>query len=543
MKQISIYLLTLAATILCSCSGINDNIDKYAGESIYPAKFDTIIGSIGFERVEIDLLKAGRIPANKINMGKAIATVVEYDGKTHRIDSLCSWVNITGLTESKLYRFKVYTVDEYENRSVVREIALIPFTSGDRDALGVVAPRIMASPLLAIVDWPNGLSSMLLNYHSLEYEYVDRDSDSVKGSKNGADMRIVVSNVEIGSKIDLKIKYRVIPKLANVPILDTVELTRTVTFNMPTGSTALNPVEREILEKNGMTVFTVDGASQFTRLVYPVHTKSFQDIFYFPYLRELDLTGGNIFMTPELVYNRNGVINTVGGKPWIPMLANVNTVAAADCQALKDMLEAGTLTKVKYAPNSIPGLDAILAPYFGTIVELADMPDDVYFTEDFLVNGVVVDNNWQMDVTWSPPDAPSGSGLVNVFKAVPVRASASFVFAIPKEYKFNIDEYRYLKFKVYMPPQNDINDYFQEIWPRFMNYMWNFGSNSTHGQEYWAASSIRMTEFQQWTDVAVQLDPNRHTRVIVMNIGSERGTPPNANMKYYFANFRLSKTD
>jgi hypothetical protein len=46
------------------------------------------------ERVEIDLLKAGRIPSQDVFLGKAKKTIVEYDDITLTYDSVCSYVNI-----------------------------------------------------------------------------------------------------------------------------------------------------------------------------------------------------------------------------------------------------------------------------------------------------------------------------------------------------------------------------------------------------------------------------------------------------------------
>lgn len=97
-------LIGFAMILQIGCKGMYDNLEKYAKEDIYSAKYDTIIGQVGYERVEIDLLKAGRNPSSKIYMRKAKKTVVEYDDKRIVIDSVVSWVNITGLTVSKLYR-------------------------------------------------------------------------------------------------------------------------------------------------------------------------------------------------------------------------------------------------------------------------------------------------------------------------------------------------------------------------------------------------------------------------------------------------------
>src|SRR5690606_16990893 len=130
-----IYIVVLAGTFLSACSGMYDSLEEYSGEVVYPAKYDTIVGRIGYERVEIDLMKAGRIPSNRIKLGKAKKTVVEYDDQRIVIDSLVSWVNLTGLTQPKLYRFQVYTIDEFDNKSVPHEIALIPYTAGDIEAL------------------------------------------------------------------------------------------------------------------------------------------------------------------------------------------------------------------------------------------------------------------------------------------------------------------------------------------------------------------------------------------------------------------------
>src|SRR5690606_19037923 len=104
MKNI-ILLLFVYSLLIAACDDIYDKQAQFEGEIVYPAKYDTIIGHIGYERVEIDLLKAGRIPSSEINLGKARTTRIEYDEEVIEIESLVSYVNITGLDQSKLYRF------------------------------------------------------------------------------------------------------------------------------------------------------------------------------------------------------------------------------------------------------------------------------------------------------------------------------------------------------------------------------------------------------------------------------------------------------
>src|SRR5690606_34892912 len=152
----------------------------------------------------------------------------------------------------------------------------------------------------------------------------------------------------------------------------------------------------------------------------------------------------------------------------------------------------------------------------------------------------------------SATSCPAGSGIENLFRVSMRGKNGTFVFILPKEYRFNILEYRYFKFKVYMIDISFISgtyEHYQRLWPRIMNYLWAFTSESTFGQE---GSSFNANDFripdnqlQQWTDVTVDLQStvNRHNRVIALNIGGEPSltfSPP-TDMVYYFANFRFSK--
>lgn len=387
MRNIILSLLVLTA-LMWSCEDMYDKQGKYEGEIVYPAKYDTVIGYIGFERVEIDLMKAGRIPSSEILLGKAKKTKITYDDKEIVIDSLVSWVNITGLTQSKLYRFNITTVDEYGNESVPQEIALIPFTSTDLAGYAVTPPRVMASPSAAVVDWPNGISSVLMNYYGLKFSYKDKEGNTQSGER-GADSRFFVGNLTAGEPVQIDMEYKIIPIVNRVPILDTVIFSDVLNINMPTSSTEFSPTERDILQANGVTVFTANGVSDIEKLVYPVHANSLQDIFYFPNLKTLDLTGGDLFTITELAYDRNGVQDVVGGGNYEPYIRKVSNIGGQ--QALKDFLEAGLLEKVYYYPHSM-GLDDLLAPYVESgVVELMETPQSVLLNNKFHLNGIVQD--------------------------------------------------------------------------------------------------------------------------------------------------------
>jgi len=548
MRRIILFsIIVLAATCMWSCEDMYDKQAQFEGEIVYPARYDTVIGYVGFERVEIDLMKAGRIPSSQIIMGKAKKTRIEYDDQVITIDSLVSYVNITGLTQPKLYRFRIYTIDQYGNESVPQEIALIPFTSSDLATFAVSPPRIMASPTAAVIDWPSGISSVLLDYYGLKFQYTDKDG-TVQSGERGADSRFFIGNVEAGKPVQLDMEYKIVPKINRQPILDTVYFENKLTINMPTGATQFSPSERDILMANGVTVFSADGVSEFEKLTYPVHANSLQDIFYFPNLKTLDLTGDDMFLLPELHYDRNTIQDVVGGGEYAPFLRKAGDISQGNQQALKDLLEAGILEKVYYRPKTM-GLDNLLAPYIEEgIVELVEGPDVVMVDNQFHLNGIVQDWNWNMEVIYPATDAPEGEGIENVYKVICKATSSSFVIALPKEYQFNPEEYRYFKFTAYAPEKSTFEgkyEKFQCFWPRIMNRMWSFGDNSNFGQEYWDMGHICIPDanLEKWADVTLDMSNavGRHNRVIVLNIGTEPWIDFDKDIVYYIANMRFSK--
>lgn len=199
------------------------------------------------------------------------------------------------------------------------------------------------------------------------------------------------------------------------------------------------------------------------------------------------------------------------------------------------------------------GLDDLLQPYIDDgVVELTENPEEVLIDPKFHLDGNVQDRNWNMDITFPATDVTaSDKELTNVYKTVPKARSASFVFALPKEYEFNVQEYKYLVADVYAPGKEVYTgEYapFQRLWPRFMNSMWSFAQNSNFGQQYWAFDPFLIPDGQleQWQEVRLDMSSalDKHNRVIVLNIGGEPGISnwnPPMEIEYYFANIRFVK--
>jgi hypothetical protein len=261
-----------------SCTDIYDNVREHAvEEKVYPAHFDTIYGSIGFERVEIDLCKAGRIPASKMKLGKAKKTVVEFSKNGADtvivIDSVCSWVNITGLTLPNIYRFRIYTANDEGDKSTPRDISLIPYTVDDRDAMSLPEPSVMSSTTSAQVQWKSSLSSDMCDILNWSYSYVDRAGDTVRGSGENDTPAFFIENVPAGTPVTVNILTRIVPKIDNIRILDTIEWLFPVTVNI-TGTKPIifldKPYLNDILTGEDPPTFTwvkVDEVSDYLLII------------------------------------------------------------------------------------------------------------------------------------------------------------------------------------------------------------------------------------------------------------------------------------
>jgi hypothetical protein len=248
MTRRATLFATVAAILslsMLSCSDVYDNIRDFSmKEVVYPAHFDTIHARPGYERVEIDLSKEGRLPAYMMYLGKGKKTILEYDTVHKEFDSICSWINVTGLTLPKLYRFRVYTADEYENRSTPMEIALTPYTSVDKEALGVPNPETLSLSGFVAIRWLNGLSSDILDYISMSYSYTDKDGRLRKENTEGN--ILFVNNIKNDEEVIVDVRYVVYPKLGGERILDTVSFVQQIPVRLSADS---EPIEFDVSPK------------------------------------------------------------------------------------------------------------------------------------------------------------------------------------------------------------------------------------------------------------------------------------------------------
>src|SRR5690554_285816 len=378
-----LFVVLLFST--CDNNDIYDNIkEKAKNETVYPAKFDTIFTTVGYERVEIDLRRDGRIPANQMNLSKAVKTLVVYNEDSTEptvieYDSVMSWVNVTGLTEPRLYRIKVFTVDKYGNRSIPQETTVVPYTAYDKELLkeSILDPITVTTPNSMIMEWPSGLNSIVMEYHGMKYEYVDNDSVVHSGSLH-KNPRIFSRNLPVSQEVTYFMSYNVLPILDNgAKLLDTLEVNKPFVVQMPTLEQSFIPQELMILRANGINEFTIEKVFDIKSLTYPMNMNTFADLFYFPNIQTLDLTGKGLSGVLEtLTLSRSGMTSLVGGGAWQEFMSPVDKPkdikSPESLQTLKDLVESGQITKIRYIPKSLGfEFDAFLQPYVESgVVEL-----------------------------------------------------------------------------------------------------------------------------------------------------------------------------
>jgi hypothetical protein len=239
MKRILFSLVVLAALASCGNDPFQNVGNHVSEETIYPGKFDFATAKVGFERVEIDLLEAGRIPSSQVNLGKAKKTIVEYDDQVITIDSVCSWVDIRNLTRPKLYRFKIYTADEFGNRSVPVETSATPYFEADLARLVIPEPRVVLTSAGAQVSWPKSLLAVLMDHYGMTYRYTDQDNVIHEGT-GGPNSSILIENVETGQTVTIDLVHKIVPKINEQPIFDTVYMPQQVVLVIPQLSTRAN---------------------------------------------------------------------------------------------------------------------------------------------------------------------------------------------------------------------------------------------------------------------------------------------------------------
>lgn len=232
---ISFPAIVSSILLAVSCSEMFDNVREYGdAETIYAGKLDGVQSvQYGFERVEIDLMAAGRLPASQMSLGRSTKTIVECpyfeeDGHRRVIDSLASWLNITGLTRPDSYDFTIYTEDAYGNKSLPITAQVQPFTSENLKSLALTQPSVTESDVAAQLEWRVRQSNVTYTMNGYKYSYTDKDGIVHSGEDEGDMPVFLVENIEKDTDVIVSLVCDIVPNIANsrgsyTPLLDSVE--------------------------------------------------------------------------------------------------------------------------------------------------------------------------------------------------------------------------------------------------------------------------------------------------------------------------------
>ncbi|GHT22744.1 hypothetical protein FACS189430_04970 [Bacteroidia bacterium] len=239
---------------MSSCNGdIYDNIKEYAdSETVYPAGYeqDHVSYKAGFERVEIylteDLDEEPYLP-------KAKKTVVEFGDESREFTPARTFVNVTGLSLPQTYHFKIFTEDEFGNRSTPVEISGKPFTDEDVNALVVLTSTasLVSSGIIKFQE-----AADIFTFCGADYTYTDKNSVKQSGQSNSA--LFLVNNLPDGQTTPVNVNFHILPKNA----IDTLVVSNLVEVTAMTQQ-AFDDYINETQPFNGVT-HTVSAAATCT---------------------------------------------------------------------------------------------------------------------------------------------------------------------------------------------------------------------------------------------------------------------------------------
>ncbi|MDR1153384.1 MAG: hypothetical protein LBL04_01635 [Bacteroidales bacterium] len=488
---------------------------------------------------------------------------------------------------------------------------IVDMNNNSREAVFPVH-RVTGAPLDIFMEGNSYSVVGVLN----KFFYISGEVVSVNGLKelfytpyvNGAAQAPVP--IGIGSdnnRVSFTIRHRVdegLEKLEITMIDETGdEIHQSIKIIDSEGNPTFVPIERQVLEDNGITVFNTRAVASVEQLAYPFHTRSLQDLYYFPNLKVLDFTNGSIIEVknrmPTLSFTyRYGVppaVFTNNGGYWQPYLKLCDPISLPSKILLADLLADGSLEKIYYIPGSMD-LDDVLAPYVDSgVVELITpethpslFPDEAPIDYASWLNTTVYSAGYAVNLSYPARDYGIynvNGYLINtktVYRLTLTGNEGGLAFELPKEYRFNKDIYKYLKFKVFTATPVEVLEASINSIPvnRYLNFqvrigntMYGYETNSTHGgqQDYingtntgtsalGPALTIKPDQLSSWTDYSRIMATNaagdpQWQRMILIQPGA--GNVPSAadfaaieingvtglsgRLVYYFADIRLSK--
>lgn len=214
--------------MLSSCTKSIETYDEFSGRIRYSSKISNLEGQIGIEKVVLNWINPEDKIAKKIR--------IEYgDNLFIETESMVSTYTIKDLTSGGGYKFTVYTVDEYGNKSIGSDIFLVPYNKlyvdSFIDGVTTTKPTSQVEDDNLIVKWDNLLGNAFLRYTGvIDFSYTyNNETISGRLDNGNIDKEIIsISDVSEPVSIDLEYTMYYYPIINNTLIMDTISKTEKI---------------------------------------------------------------------------------------------------------------------------------------------------------------------------------------------------------------------------------------------------------------------------------------------------------------------------
>jgi hypothetical protein len=250
MKKIinSIVFALALPFVACDDGQFQGAEDMWDRDVVYSSKITYVTPVVGFERLKLFLYKmepartdastgwvASSKPLTQIYLANARKIVVKYDDVTLVYDEIADTVVVPGLTQKRLYRFNVYTMDAYGNLSVPATATGIPYVQSNVDGLIYDADTTVTYPSRGAVSirWPRGINNDDYVGMSVTYTYTDQSGTPVEGYSAASIPIARLTNLRPGSTVTVHLKIMVVPFVNKNLIIDEVPLETDIEVVVP----------------------------------------------------------------------------------------------------------------------------------------------------------------------------------------------------------------------------------------------------------------------------------------------------------------------
>ena len=356
MKKYTNYILILLTFTLCCCESMKETYEEYAGDGRirYLAKCSNLEGIPRWESVKLSW-ENGIDPAIDHILIEWNNGFTRKDTVTHK-DS--SSIVIPGL-ENYTYEFKVFSVDQQDNRSIESIVYTRPYTT-EHEYFGTISGivfkhfKVGNDNLVLFFDpWSDHIKEGWITYHNGD------SPQKLKFTRELIEEKYhMLTSVDFSQSVNI---YRriVLPDGDDEVLLPAYELDLTVrTFKSDFSALIKNYL--------GVDELTDEVIQNVTELEIDYNVSSLEDILYFPNLRKLSL-GKNRFMSSTVASEfPSQILETESSKFSLKSAHEINSLSIDRYDVHYFNYKINSWDKI-YLPENLPYINEKGSPVLPTL--------------------------------------------------------------------------------------------------------------------------------------------------------------------------------